>query len=160
MESESKKYELICCFGWKPLLLENLVLYVYIDSKKDGKTDDVEIAEREVESPPILSLPQLCSGFHAVESLYVALVEPPKSWFAASSGLSDIEHIYRYACAIIFIEKDISFSPGFHCLNTLSLPVLTLEVVNKVACCYSRFFWNQSMHSTQYPWSKRLLDSI
>ncbi len=74
-KSESKKYELVYCPDRKSLLLENLVLYVYIDSEKDGKAIDIEILEKKIESPLTLSLPQLCSSIYAVENLYTVFVE-------------------------------------------------------------------------------------
>ncbi len=136
MKSEDKKYELVGCPDRKPLSLEDLVLYVYIDSEKDGKAVDAKIPEKEVKSPLILSLPRLRSGVHAVKSLRVAFVEPPESRFATSPGLSNVDHIYRHTRTIISIEKDIGFSLGPHCLNTLSPPVLALEIVDKVARRY------------------------
>ncbi len=57
MESEGKKYKLVCCLGRKPLLLEDLVPYVYIDSEKNGKAVDAEIPKRKAKSPLTLSLP-------------------------------------------------------------------------------------------------------
>ncbi len=137
MKSEGKKYELVCRPGQKPLSLEDLVPYVYIDSEKDGKAVDVEIPEREAKSPLTLSLPRLRPGVHAAESLCVTLVEPPESRFATSPGLSDIDHIRRHARAVISMEKNIGFSPGPHHLDTLSPPVLAPEVEDKIARCYS-----------------------
>lgn len=64
MESESKKYELVCRPGRKLLLLEDLVPYVYIDSEKDGKTVDTEIPKREAKSLLTLSLPQRAFVLH------------------------------------------------------------------------------------------------
>ncbi len=71
IESEGKKYELVCCPGQKPLLLEDLVPYVYIDSEKDGKAVDAEISEREAENPFTLSSPRLRPGIYAAESVTV-----------------------------------------------------------------------------------------
>lgn len=84
IESEGKKYKLVYCPGRKSLLLENLILYMYIDSEKDGKVVDTEISERKIKSSLILSLLQLCPGVYAAESFCVSLVELLESWFAAS----------------------------------------------------------------------------
>lgn len=142
MESKGKKYKLVYCPGQKPLLLEDLVPYVYIDNEKDGKAVDIEISEKEAKSPLILSLPRLRLSVHVVKSLCITLVEPPESRFATSPGLSDINHICRHACAIISMKKDIGFSLGPHRLDTLSSPVLApevvAEVVDEVARCYFR----------------------
>ncbi len=134
MEIEGKKYELVCRLSRKPLSLEDLTPYVYIDSEKNGKTIDAEISERKVESPLTLFLSRLRLGIYTVECLCITLVEPPESQFAASSSLSDVDHICRHACAIISMEKDIGFSPGLYRLNTLSPSILALEVVDEVAC--------------------------
>lgn len=100
IESKNKKYELIYCPSRKPLLLENLVLYVYRDSEKDGKAINIKIPKKEV---------QLCLGTYVIKSLCVALVKLSKSWFPASSGLSNFKHIYHHVCTIISMKKDISF---------------------------------------------------
>ncbi len=118
-------------------MLEDLVPYMYIDSKKDGKALDVEIPEREAKSPLTLSLLQLCPGIHATKGLCVILVESPESWFAVSLGLSDINYIRRHTRAVILIEKDIGFSPSPHHLNTLFPPVLAPKIVDKVVHRYS-----------------------
>lgn len=103
MESKSKKYELIYCLSRKPLLLEDHVLYIYIDSWKNGKVVDTEILEREAKSSLTLSLPQLHLDIHALENLCIALIEPPESRFFVSPDLYNVEHIYCNACAIISI---------------------------------------------------------
>lgn len=83
-ECEGKKYKLVCCLGRKLLLLENLILYMYIDSEKDGKVVDTKIPERKIKSSLPLSLPQLYPSVYAAESLCVSLIEPFESQFAAS----------------------------------------------------------------------------
>lgn len=84
IECEGKKYKLVCCLGRKSLLLENLILYMYIDSEKDGKVVDTEISERKVKSSLPLSLPQSCPSVYVVESFCVSLIEPFESQFATS----------------------------------------------------------------------------
>lgn len=134
---------MICRLGQKLLLLKNFVLYIYIDIKKDGKAVNVEIPERETKSPFTLSLPQLCLGVHTVESFHIALIEPPKSRFAASPGLSDINYICCHTCIIISMEKDIGFSPYLYCLDTLPPLVFAPKVIDKVAY-YSRLSLKQA----------------
>ncbi|MCJ1347753.1 hypothetical protein MMC31_005982, partial [Peltigera leucophlebia] len=142
IENSSKKYELVCRSGQNPLFLEDLVPCpcAYRGIEKDGKAIEApEIPEnREAESPLTISSPQLRPGIRAAESLCVALVQPPESRFSASPGLSDIDHICRHACAVISMEKEFDFSPGPYRLDTLSPPVLVPEVVDEVACRYSR----------------------
>lgn len=87
IDSKGKKYELVCQPGQKSLLLEDLVLYLYIDSKKNGKAVDVEILDKEAKSSLTISLPPLHLGVHAVKTFCVALVEPSESRFAASPSL-------------------------------------------------------------------------
>lgn len=132
----------MCRHGQNPLFLEDLVpcLYAYRGIGKDGKAIEApEIPEeREAESPLTISLPRLRPGVRAAKSLCIALVQPPESRFSASPGLSDIDHIRRYARAVISMEKEFDFSPGPYRLDTLSPPVLVPEVVDKVACRYSR----------------------
>lgn len=150
IKSESKKYELICHLGQKLLLLKDLVPYMYIDNKKNGKAVDAKIPEREVKSSLTLFLSQLHSDVYTAKSLCIALVEPPKSWFATSLDLFDIEYIYHYACTIISIEKDIYFSLGPHHLNTFFPPVFAFKVVDKLDCCNSRLLLEQAIafHTT------------
>lgn len=142
IEDSSKKYELVCRPGRNPLFLEDLVpcSCAYRGSEKDGKAIEApEIPEeREAESPLTIPLPRLRPGVRAAESLRVALLEPPESRFTASPGLSDIDHVRRHARAVISMEKEFGFSPGPYRLDTLSPPVLVPEVVDEVACRYSR----------------------
>lgn len=142
IENSSKKYELMCCPGQNPLFLEDLVLcpYAYRGIGKDGKAIKApEIPEeREAESPLTISSPRLRPGVRAAESLCVALVQPPESRFSASPGLSDIDHIRHHACTVISMEKEFDFSSGPYRLDTLSPPVLIPEVIDEVACRYSR----------------------
>lgn len=114
--------------------MKNLILYIYIDSEKDGKAVDVKILEKKVKSPLFLSLLQLRSYVYIADSFCVTLFEPPESRFATSSDFSDNEHIGHHTYAIILMKKDISFSPGLYCLNTFFLPVLAPKVVNKITC--------------------------
>ncbi len=101
MESENKKYELVCCPNQKPLSLEDLVLYMYIDSKKDGKAVDVEIWEKKAKSPLILSLSQLHPDIHTTESLYIIFVELPESRFVVTPG-SLMLNIFAAMLALLF----------------------------------------------------------
>lgn len=144
MESENKKYEMVYCFSHKLLLLDNLVLYIYKNSEKDDKVVNAEIPEMEAKGSLILSLPQLCLGIYTTKNLCITLIESPKSRFAANPSLSDIKYICRHACAIIFIKKEIGFSLGPHCLDTLSFLVFTLEIINEIACRYFHLFLEQA----------------
>lgn len=140
IESKNKKYELVCHLGWKLLLLENLVPYIYIDNKKDGKAIDAKIPKREVKSSLTLSLLQLYPGVYTAKSLCITLIEFSKSWFAANLDLFDVEHICHYACAI----KDICFFSGLYHLNTLFPPIFALEIVNKLDYRNSRLLLEQA----------------
>lgn len=148
IESKSKKYELVYCFGRKPLLLEDFIPYMYIDNEKDSKALDVEIAEREAKSSFTLSLPQLRSGVSVAESLHVVLIEPPESRFAASPDLSDVDHICHHTRTIISIEKNIGFSLGLYYLDILSPPVFAPEVMDEVIHRCFCLCWNELMYFT------------
>lgn len=140
MKSTTKKYELVCRPAQKPLLLDHLVLCPSHKSNKKGKAIKAELPEeRGPENPLTISSLQLRPGVCAAENFCVALVEPPKSRFTISPGLSDINHICRHACAVILMEKEFGFSPGPHRLDALFFPVFAPEIVDKVACRYSCF---------------------
>lgn len=138
IENEGKKYELVYFHNWKLLLLEDFVLYIYIYDKKDGKAVNIKLPKRETKSPLILSLTRLYPGVYATKNLCIIFVELPKSRFAANPSLSHVEHICHHAYTIIFMEKYIGFSLSFYYFNTFSPLVLASEIVDNVACCYSR----------------------
>lgn len=119
--------------------MKELVPYIYIDNEKNGKAVDAKIPEREVKSSLTLSLSQLYPGVYTAKSFCITLIKPPKSWFATSPDLSDVEYIYHYACAIISIEKDICFSLAPHHLNIFFPLVFAFEVVDKLDCHNSHF---------------------
>lgn len=104
---------------------------------KNSKADNTpKILEREYKSLFTISLPQLVPSVHAAEGFYVALVKSSESQFTASLKLSDIDHVCRYACVVIEIEKEFNFSPGPYWLDIFSLSILAPEMVDKVAYCY------------------------
>lgn len=137
MENKFHKYKLVCRPGQKSLLLYDFVPYAFQNNIKDGKADNaLKILEREPKNLLTISLPQLVLGVHAAESFYDALVKPSKSRFTASPGLSDINLIRCYICAVIKIEKKFNFFSGFYQLDTLFFLVLAPKMVDKVTCCY------------------------
>ncbi len=143
IESKGKKYELVYHPDQKPLLRKDFVLYVYINSAKDGKAVDTKIPKRETKSPLTLALPQLCPDIYTVENLCIAFIEFLEFRFGTSSSLSNIDHIYHHAYAVILIGKDIGFFSSPHRLDTLFPPILTLKVVDKVDCYHSHLFLEQ-----------------
>lgn len=76
IEITGKKYELVCHLYQKLLLLKDLIPYMCIDNKKNGKVINIEILERKAKSPLVLSLPQLYSGVYTTKSLCITLIEP------------------------------------------------------------------------------------
>ncbi len=132
--AETTKFRLVCRPGQKSLLLFNLEPYGFPDRKSDNMPVIPEMLE---ESRLTISSPRLTPGVRAADDFCVALVEPPKSRFIASKGLSDIDHIHRHARAVIELDKKFDFSPGPHQLDTLSPLALAPEVIDEIARRYS-----------------------
>lgn len=131
---EITKLGLVYRPDWKSLSLFNLEPYRFSDRKSD---DIPVISEMAKESLLTISSSRLTQDVCAGSNFSIALVNPLESRFIASEGLFDIDHIRRYACAVIELDKEFNFSPAPHQLDTLSPLALATQVVDEIPCCYS-----------------------
>ncbi len=94
------------------------------------------IPEMSEKSLLTISSLSLTLGVHAADNFWVAIVESFESRFIANNDLSDIDHIRHHARAVIELDKEFDFSPGFHRLDTLSHLAIASEEINEIACYY------------------------
>lgn len=81
---------------------------------------------------------QLVPDICATNTFYQALLDLPELQFVPSPSLFNDQHNDQYTHEVIVINNEFGIYPGLYYFNTLSLPVFTIEIVDKVVCCYTR----------------------
>lgn len=108
----------------------------------DGR--DMNILELETKSLIHVVNWWLAFGVYTSSIFYQALVDPPELQFVDCLGLSNTQHNYQYPCNIIALnQKYVIYLNPYH-LDTLSPPIFSTEVIDKVVYHYLRLFLAQT----------------
>ena len=108
---QSKNYKLVYYLCKKLLLLKDVILYVYKNSKKDSKVVNAPkiLEKKKTKNVFIIFLPQLFSGIYNIKNFCNVFVKFSKYLFNISPNFSDINDIYCHVYAIILLKKKFDF---------------------------------------------------
>lgn len=128
--AETWKLALVYCKTWTPLVLCNYKVYMSVAKILQ------KILPIPIQTAINLASLGLASSTQASNNFNSILVNPSKSWFVASKGLSNTNYTCWHAQTIIALNNAFDSCLGLHWLDFFAFLVLSITTIDEITIHY------------------------